>query len=150
MQKLNALVVDASTEFRNKARALLSAAGFEVDHGFVLVAGDQARHHFRHERQVADDDGVLGPAVDGGEQIVDGIVGGDTSRRFLDDLARAQDVGQQQGGFQGAQFAAVQDPAGGNAAAGQERCHAFDVLAAAIAQGPFRIFVLGLGRAMVN
>lgn len=31
MQKLNALVVDASTEFKNKARALLSAAGFEVD-----------------------------------------------------------------------------------------------------------------------
>ena len=47
MQKLNALVVDASTEFRNKARALLSAAGFEVDHA---ETGNQGLEHAQQTR----------------------------------------------------------------------------------------------------
>lgn len=47
MQKLNALVVDASTEFRNKARALLSAAGFEVDHADT---GNEGLDHAQQTR----------------------------------------------------------------------------------------------------
>lgn len=47
MQKLNALVVDASTEFKNKARALLSAAGFEVD---IAESGYQGLEYAQQTR----------------------------------------------------------------------------------------------------
>ena len=108
-------------------------AGFEVDHGFVLVAGDQARHHFRHERQVADDDGVLSPAVDGGEQRVGGIIGRQAGLDLFDDVAGTEHLGQQQCRFQGAQFARMDDPGRGDVAAGQKRRHLLDVVAAAVA-----------------